>query len=192
MIKRRLSNGSIALIKYLLSDERISDKVLDNAKDKAKYKSISIREDGVIVLGKTSSHWWNQLIACQDKIPFNDFALKVWDALVNLSSGMNNVALEKGLSTEIANLSQREGDYDGLVHRLVDCYEHVCNNKGNQSLEGDPGKSGLNGAFAAPTQVPNDIVININGVKKKVVPFKDSAGDKWIDVAFGVTDVNIR
>lgn len=191
-MKHRLSNGSIALIKYLLSDERISDKVFNNAKDKAKYKSISIREDGTIVLGKTGCHWWNQLLACQDKIPFNDFALKVWDALVNLSTGGNSEALEKGLSTEIANLSQREGDYDNLVHRLVDCYEHVCNNKGKLPLAGGSEKSDLEGTLEKRINVPNDIIINVDGVKKKTLSFNDSFGDKWIDVVVGVTDVNIR
>lgn len=191
-MKHNLSPSSIALIKYLLSDERISDKVFNNTKDKAKYKSITIREDGMIILGKTSCIWWNQLISCQDKIPFNDFALKVWDALVNLSTGENSRALEKGLSTEIANLAQREGDYDNLVHRLVDCYEHVCNNKGKLPLEGGSEKSDLEGTLEKRIAVPNDIVINIDGVQKKVLSFNDSFGDKWIDVKVGVTGVNIR
>lgn len=191
-MKHRLSNGSITLIKYLLSDERISDKVFNNTKDKAKYKSISIREDGTIILGKTSCLWWNQLLACQDKIPFNDFALKVWDALVNLSTGSNSEALERGLSTEIANLSQREGEYDNLVHRLVDCYEHVCNNKGKLPLAGGSEKSDLEGTLTKHINVPNDIIINIDGVKKKTLSFNDSFGDKWIDVNVGVTGVTVH
>lgn len=192
MSKRLLSQGSIALMKYLLSDSRISDKVFDNTEDKTKYKSITIRENGTIVLGKTSYIWWNQLLSCQNKIPFNDFALKVWDALVNLSTGVNGVALENGLSTEIAKLSQREGEYDILIKRLVDCYEHVCNNKGDSPLEGGSVKSEPKIAHINRIQVPDSIVINVNGVKSKVIPFKDSAGDKFVDIEYGVTGVMIK
>jgi len=192
MSKRLLSQGSVALMKYLLSDTRISDKVFDNAEDKTKYKSITICENGTIVLGKTSCLWWNRLLACQNKIPFNDFALKVWDALVNLSTGVNGVALEKGLSNEIAKLSQREGDYDALIKRLVDCYEHVCNNKGDSSLEGGSVKSEPKIARTNRIQVPENIVINVNGMERKVIPFRDSAGDKFVDIEYGVTGVVIK
>lgn len=192
MAKKLLSQGSIALMKYLLSDTRISDKVFDNAEDKTKYKSITIRENGTIVLGKTNSTWWNQLLSCQNKISFNDFTLKVWDALVGLSTGANSVALENGLSTEIANLSQRKGEYDILIKRLVDCYEHVCNNKGDSPLEGGSVKSEPKIARMKSIQVPDSIVINVNGVKSKVIPFRDSAGDKFIDIEYGVTGVIVK
>lgn len=192
MAKKLLSQGSIALMKYLLSDTRISDKVFDNAEDKTKYKSITIRENGTIVLGKTNSTWWNQLLSCQNKISFNDFTLKVWDALVGLSTGANSVALENGLSTEIANLSQRKGEYDILIKRLVDCYEHVCNNKGDSPLEGGSVKSEPKIARMRSIQVPDSIVINVNGVKSKVIPFRDSAGDKFIDIEYGVTGVIVK
>ena len=192
MAKGTLSKSSVLLMKYLLSDTRISDKVFNNQKDKSKYKSVSIREDGSILLGKTSYPFWNQLLSCQIEIPFNDFALKVWDALVNLSTGGNSEALERGLSTEIANLSQREGDYDNLVHRLVDCYEHVCNNKGKLPLAGGSEKSDLEGTLTKHINVPNDIIINIDGVKKKTLSFNDSFGDKWIDVNVGVTGVTVH
>ena len=192
MSKRLLSQGSVALMKYLLSDTRISDKVFDNAEDKTRYKSITICENGTIVLGKTSCLWWNRLLACQNKIPFNDFALKVWDALVNLSTGVNGVALEKRLSTEIAKLSQREGDYDTLIKRLVDCYEHVCNNKGDSPLEGGSVKSEPKIARTNRIQVPENIVINVNGKERKVIPFRDSAGDKFVDIEYGVTGVVIK
>ena len=192
MAKRILSKSSVSLIKYLLCDTRISDKVFDNSKDKSQYKSISIREDGTIVLGKTPYLFWNQFLACQIKIPFNDFALKVWDALVNLSIGNNSVALEKGLSTEIAKLSQRDGDYDAVVKRLVTCYEHVCNNKGDVPFEGGSVKSELKHTSVNRVEVPDKIVINVNGMERKVIPFRDSAGDKFIDIEYGVSGVKIH
>lgn len=192
MAKGTLSKSSVLLMKYLLSDTRISDKVFNNQKDKSKYKSVSIREDGSILLGKTSYPFWNQLLSCQVEIPFNDFALKVWDALVNLSVGDNSVALEEGLSTEIAKLSQRNGDYDLVVKRLFDCYEHVCNNKDEASSAGDSVKSELESRFVNGTNVPKNIVINVNGMERRVIPFRDSAGDKFIDIEYGVSDVTVH
>jgi hypothetical protein len=192
MAKGTLSKSSVLLMKYLLSDTRISDKVFNNQKDKSKYKSVSIREDGSILLGKTSYPFWNQLLSCQIEIPFNDFALKVWDALVNLSVGDNSVALEEGLSTEIAKLSQRNGDYDLVVKRLFDCYEHVCNNKDEASSAGDSVKSELESRFVNGTNVPKNIVINVNGMERRVIPFRDSAGDKFIDIEYGVSDVTVH
>ena len=192
MAKGTLSKSSVLLMKYLLSDTRISDKVFNNQKDKSKYKSMSIREDGSILLGKTSYPFWNQLLSCQIEIPFNDFALKVWDALVNLSVGDNSVALEEGLSTEIAKLSQRNGDYDLVVKRLFDCYEHVCNNKDEASSAGDSVKSELESRFVNGTNVPKNIVINVNGMERRVIPFRDSAGDKFIDIEYGVSDVTVH
>lgn len=192
MAKGTLSKSSVLLMKYLLSDTRISDKVFNNQKDKSKYKSVSIREDGSILLGKTSYPFWNQLLSCQIEIPFNDFALKVWDALVNLSVGDNSVALEEGLSTEIAKLSQRNGDYDLVVKRLFDCYEHICNNKDEASSAGDSVKSELESRFVNGTNVPKNIVINVNGMERRVIPFRDSAGDKFIDIEYGVSDVTVH
>lgn len=192
MAKGTLSKSSVLLMKYLLSDTRISDKVFNNQKDKSKYKSVSIREDGSILLGKTSYPFWNQLLSCQIEIPFNDFALKVWDALVNLSVGDNSIALEEGLSTEIAKLSQRNGDYDLVVKRLFDCYEHVCNNKDKASSAGDSVKSELESRFVNGTNVPKNIVINVNGMERRVIPFRDSAGDKFIDIEYGVSDVTVH
>ena len=192
MAKGTLSKSSVLLMKYLLSDTRISDKVFNNQKDKSKYKSVSIREDGSILLGKTSYPFWNQLLSCQIEIPFNDFALKVWDALVNLSVGDNSVALEEGLSTEIAKLSQRNGDHDLVVKRLFDCYEHVCNNKDEASSAGDSVKSELESRFVRSTKVPENIVINVNGMERRVIPFRDSAGDKFIDIEYGVSDVTVH
>ena len=192
MAKGTLSKSSVLLMKYLLSDTRISDKVFNNQKDKSKYKSVSIREDGSILLGKTSYPFWNQLLSCQIEIPFNDFALKVWDALVNLSVGDNSIALEEGLSTEIAKLSQRNDDYDLVVKRLFDCYEYVCNNKDEASSAGDSVKSELESRFINGTNVPKNIVINVNGMERRVIPFRDSAGDKFIDIEYGVSDVTVH
>ena len=185
---------SVSLIKVLLAEPKIAEKVMENHADKDKYKICTVREDGLIILGKTSFRWWNQLIGCQDKIPFEAFALRVWDALVDLSSGLNNTAITEGLSKEIAKKAQREAEYDWVVNRLFDVARHVCQ---NGLLAGEPNISAENhgnGATRKVVGVPSSqgIVININGTTKKVIPFVDSIGDPLIDLEFGITNVHCR
>lgn len=125
---------------------------------------------------------------CQDKIPFESWALKVWDALIDISSGNNAKALSKGLSTEIAEKAQREGEYAWVIRRLVDCYEHVCNNKKSEpSSAEDLGKSGPRVAERASCNDNHDIIVNVNGVKRKVINLTDSIGDPFIDIVFEPT-----
>lgn len=51
-MKRILDESSVALISYLMSVPEISDKVLNDQKNKDKYKFYTIRTDGTIVFGK--------------------------------------------------------------------------------------------------------------------------------------------
>lgn len=189
-MKRILDKSSVALISYLMSITEISDRVLNDKQEKDKYKFYTVREDGTIIFGKafllseSFSRFWCQLIGCQDKIPFESFALKVWDALIDLSKGSNAEALLNGLSTEIAEKAQRKGEYTWVVKRLYDCYEHVCNNKGEASSEGDPGKSGPRVVNVVKPSRPDNIIINVNGVQKKVLNISDSIGDPMIDLVF--------
>lgn len=193
-MKRILDESSVALISYLMSVPEISDKVLNDQKNKDKYKFYTIRTDGTIVFGKVFllstgfSKFWCQLLNCQDKIPFESWALKVWDALIDISSGNNAKALSKGLSTEIAEKAQREGEYAWVIRRLVDCYEHVCNNKKSEpSSAEDLGKSGPRVAERASCNDNHDIIVNVNGVKRKVINLTDSIGDPFIDIVFEPT-----
>lgn len=172
--------ASKLLMQVLMTDPKISEKILNNTNDVDKYKICTIRDDGTIVLGKTSVRWWNQLLNCQDKIPFDSFALKVWDALVDMSSGLNNKAILNGLSIEIVKKSVRKHEYDNVVHRLYDCWTHVAQKSAGfqQALspEGGPGSAQdcLEGINTRSKQ--REIVININGTKK-TIPFIDSVGD---------------
>lgn len=172
--------ASKLLMQVLMTDPKISEKILNNTNDVDKYKICTIRDDGTIVLGKTSVRWWNQLLNCQDKIPFDSFALKVWDALVDMSSGLNNKAILNGLSIEIVKKSVRKHEYDNVVHRLYDCWTHVAQKSAGfqQALspEGGPGSAQdcLEGINTQSRQ--REIVININGTKK-TIPFIDSVGD---------------
>ena len=117
-MEKLVSDASKLLMQVLMTDSKVSVKILDNADDAEKYKICTIQDNGTIVLGKTSVRWWNQLLGCQDKIPFDSFALKVWDALVDLSSGLNNKAILNGLSIEVVKKSVRTKDYDYVVRRL--------------------------------------------------------------------------
>ena len=193
-MKRILDSSSVALMSYLMSVSEIAEKVLNDNKDKDKYKFYTIRADGTVVFGKTFllsqsfSKFWCQLLNCQDVIPFESWALKVWDALVDLSRGKNAEALSKGLSTEIAEKAQREGEYAWVIRRLVDCYEHVCNNKsGELPSEGGRGKSGPQVITRVAEQKDRDLVIKVNGVKRKVINLTDSIGDPFIDIVLEPT-----
>ena len=65
-----------------------------------KYKMYTIQENGDIVLGETKCNFWNRLIGCQRTIPFESFALKVWEALMNLSTGLNQKAIARLFAKE--------------------------------------------------------------------------------------------
>lgn len=183
------------LIQVLLTDPKIQERVFDNAKDVSKYKICDIREDGTIVLGKTSVRWWNQLLNCQDKLTFESFALKVWDVLVDQSSGINNEAIMKGLSQEIILNSVRNKDYNYVVHRLYDCWTHVAQKSAGYQQPASPaggsvvGDQGSERIIHVPIERPQQININVNG-KNHVIPFVDSVGDTMnLGLEFGITGV---
>ena len=164
-----------------MTDPKVSEKILENANDKDKYKNCSILDSGTIILGKTSYLWWNQLIGCQDKISFDSFALKVWDALVDMSSGLNNKAILNGLSLEIVKKSIRSKDYDWVVRRLFDCWSHVAQKSaGYQKIETSAEGKGLEPHLLDESIFggPREINIRINGIQK-TIPFIDSIGDKF-------------
>lgn len=192
-MKALVSNREILLIQLLLTDSKISECVFENAKDKEKYKICDIREDGSIVMGKTSCRWWNQLLNCQDKLTFEAFALKVWDALVDQSSGFNNEAIINGLSHEIIMNSVRSKDYKYVVSRLFDCWRHVAQKSDGYQKPAVPEGTSVvrnQGSTCVPVlNEPRQIVINVDG-RKKVIPFIDSIGDELnLCLEYGVTDV---
>jgi hypothetical protein len=189
-----ISHASKLLIQVLLTDSKISEKVLENSTDADKYKSCMIQDNGTIVLGKTSVHWWNQLLSCQDKIPFDSFALKVWSALVDMSSGLNNRAILDGLSIEVVKSSVREKKYDYVVKRLYDCWTHVAQNSaGYQSPVFPAGSRGTAQDQVIVTNKSNasrNIVIKVGGIEK-TIPFVDSIGDP-LRVGLDVGVIGIR
>ena len=176
-------------MRYLLEDEQIHDKVLNDSKNKDKYKTCTIYEDGTVVLGRTSITFLNQLLACQDKIPFEAFALRVWDALVAMSTGENSIALQENLSTEIAKLAQREGEYNTLVTRLANAYDFICNNKpgSNGTSAGEGGTASMFGPVLS-----DSLRRKLNSQVNMRYVVKDAIGDDFIDMNYVLTNIKVH
>ena len=178
------------LIGILLLDSKISEKLFENSADKSKYKICSVRDDGAVVMGKTRYRFWNQLINAQDVFPFESFALKVWDALVDSSSGVNNKAIINGLSHEIVMKAIRDKNYDWVVNRLFDCWKHVAQKSDGYQKPEDPEGSRRNGQgrVVISNNEPQEIVLNING-RRKYIPLVDAKGEPMhITAEVGIVD----
>ena len=185
MERRILTKASILQMRYLLEEEKISNKVYNNLKDKDRYPLCTICVDGTIILGKTKYHFINQLLSCQDKIPFESFSLRVWDALVELSAGENTIALKENLSIEIAKKAIVEGDYNGLVKKLVLCYEHVCNKKpiSNETSADAGGEA---------STIDEGVITIVDGNRRRMIKVKDDIGDSLFDLVYDLKSVRFR
>lgn len=193
-MKQSLSPGAIFLMHHLMTNETISNKVKAAAEKGKTYVTYTIRKDGIVILGETKYPFWNQLVGCRFKLTFKSWALAVWDALLDLSAGGNATAIERGLSVEIAQKAQRVEDYEWVVKRLYDCYEHVCNNKGNGvSSEGDQGKNGSNASQGRTVICNNEpVTININANNlRKTLRFPDATGRASLNFDLGVVGVRV-
>lgn len=182
------------LMNILMNDIKIASKLLPESSDdkKKSYPIIDISQDGTVTLGETKFRMWNNLVKCQVKIPFAKWALCVWDALIDMATGENREALQKGLSQEIAERAQREGEYDWVVARLYNCYCFVCDNRSDVlSPEGGPEKSGRKviNVEKIRTEQPVNINVNFNG-RTKTLRFPDSMGNAHLEVEMGVVGVN--
>lgn len=191
MNAKSLSPTSLNLMGYLISNETIANKVRAAGKEGKSYSIIDFSDTGEVMLGETKTRWWNKLIGCQYPLTFEAFSTCVWDALVDLSTGDNQEALLKGLSKEILIQAQREKKYDYIIERLVDCYRHVCNKKGDQPLEGGRGKSGHNGTTCEEHHDNVNVNVNFDG-HRKTFRFPDSMNAANLVVEVGVTGVSVE
>lgn len=189
-----VSSTSKSFIQSMLTDTKIKERITENTKKRDKYRVIDILDDGNIVLGETPVRFWNRLIGCQTVIPFESFALKIWDALVDLSSGINNEAITEGLSREIVMKSMRNKDYNWVIHRLFDCWLHVANKSLGFTESGSPeGEQVLRALDGNQIGVVRDrkIVLSING-EERVLPILDSIGDPLrVGLKYGITGVTV-
>lgn len=183
-----LSEKSKKLVGMLLLEPQIKATVFEKLDHIDKYKMYTIMDNGDVVLGETKVQWWNKLIGCQRTVSFVDFALKVWEALVNLSTGVNQTAIIEGLSREIVMKAVKEKSYDWVVERLYDVATKVAQkSKITDGVGADPEGSRVQGPrLNAERNYPENLVININGSKKKVLSFKDCIGDPLIEIEYGI------
>ena len=192
-MKKPLEKGAIKVMEFLMCDTTINNKVMSSGEEGVSYSRFDIRDNGVVVLGETKSRFWNQLIGCQCKLPFEKWALAVWDALVDLSVGGNAKAIEEGLSAEIAKKAQRSENYEWVVKRLYDCYAHVCNNKGeNMPSEGGRDVKGSDVNLREVYVNGEPITININASNfNKRLRIPDATGRHYLNFGLGVVDVKV-
>lgn len=194
MEKKLLSDTSIDLISYMLRNETIRNKVMSAGEEGETYVAIRVSNSGIITLGKTSVWWWNRLVKCQFPLTFHAFASAVWDALVDLSAGGNKEALQKGLGREIMDRAQREKDYDWVVKRLQECYDHVCNNKSGADVEASREKSGPSVARVVRENSDTTVNVNVNidGKTHKKVRIPDATGRAFLACELGITGVHVE
>lgn len=192
-MEKLLSEDSIALVGYMLNNETIRNKVYSAGEEGETYTAIRVSDSGIVTLGKTKVWWWNRLLKCQFPLTFHQFASAVWDALLDLSAGGNQKALEEGLGKEIMKRAQREKDYNWVVKRLQECYDHVCNNKGGAPIEVGREKSGPSVANVVHTQDnPVTVNVNIDGKTHRKVRIPDATGQAFLTCELGVTDVHVE
>lgn len=193
MNKKTLTNISIAKIGMLMLNEHIAGKVKLAGKEGRSYKTFRVNDNGIISLGETNYWFWNQLIGCKFDLTFESWALAVWDALVGLSKGNNAIAIEEGLSVEIAKKTKREAEYNWVVDRLFEVFEHFCNNKdGGASLEGGPGKSGPSVIVEkAVNDQPTIVNVNLPNMKR-TFRFPDATGQAFLNLDMGIVGVSVE
>lgn len=192
-MKKSVSDGAKALMWYLMYEPTIRNKVLNAGETGKTYVSIKISDKGTVTLGETKYWFWNQLIGCQVKLPFEKWALTVWDALIDLSTDGNATALEEGLSVEIAKKAQRAEDYEWVIKRLYDCYEHVCNNKesGSPSAGGRGDKDSRMTRNVIVNGEPVTINIHAENMRKSI-KIPDATGRASLRFDLGVVGVRVE
>lgn len=122
------------LVELLLREPKIREKVKRGLKPQARdYAYCKIDEENArIYFGKYSwsgfSGFWNNLIKCCDHISFEDFFLRTWDALVDLTVGMPaHEAVLEGLSRETLLRGIHQKEYNWIVDRFFDVCRHLTN-----------------------------------------------------------------
>lgn len=190
-MSKALSKDAICLMHLLMNNETINKKVELAPGEGKSYARFDIQSSGIVTCGETRFRFWNQLLGCQRKLSFESWALAVWDALIDLSTGGNATALEEGLSTEIAKKAQREENFEWVVKRLYDCYEHVCNGN-NAPSAGGRDKNGSSVITRELHVAGEPITININAQDfRRSVRIPDSTGRHFLNFGLGIVDVKV-
>lgn len=128
----RNKKASVAdLIMLLLREPKIQEKVISSLDPKARdYNNIEVNEQTKrIRFGKYSwggfGGFWNNLIKCCDHISLDDFIIKVWDALVEMTAGTEaHEAVLEGLSRETLLQGIHSQD-TAILQRFFDVCRHL-------------------------------------------------------------------
>lgn len=123
--------GAEDLIGYLLKEPKIRQKVLSSLKPQARSYTEHhiVPEEERIYFGKYAfsgfSGFWQNLIKCFDHISFDDFYIKVWDTLLEMSTNpVVNEAIREGLSREVLLQGIHAKDQN-ILHRFFDVCRHL-------------------------------------------------------------------
>lgn len=123
--------GVKGLISALLEEPKILKAVCNSLNAQARnYTQYRINEsEERIYFSKYSwggiSGFWNKLIGCYDHITFDDFYLKVWNALLEMSTNpIAHEAIAEGLSREVLLQGIHAKDMN-ILHRFFDVCRHV-------------------------------------------------------------------
>lgn len=190
--KGSLSLKSCDLIHALLKEPKIYDRVTAPIKDRERYKKVQIiAENGLIQLGKYSwtgfGAFWNNLIKCKKDISFEEFALRVWDALVDMTAGTDaGEPVLEGLGRETLMEGIRNKRWDWLVDRFFDICRHLTDS-GYWSTIGTP-KPQVNANANRRNSNRNDqVVITVAEHAPRSFKVVDAIGDvfeildvKWV------------
>lgn len=119
------------LIGLLLEEPKILQKILLSLKPQARtYTAFHTEPDEKrIYFGKYSwsgfGGFWNRLIKCCDHISYDEFYIRVWDALLEMTTNpIAHKAIMEGLSKEVLLQGIHAGD-EKILQRFFDVCRHV-------------------------------------------------------------------
>ena len=174
-----LSKKSCDLIRALFNEEKIWKKITENLNGNGSYIHVDINpKNGNMMFGKYGwsglSGFWNRLIKCSDKISFSDFAIKTWDALVDMTVGTAaHQAVLEGLSREVLMTAIRDKDYDWIVDRFFDIDRHLVD-AGYWKTQG----KAVEERYTRRQEQPDSVVVTV-GERRPTVAMKvvDAVGE---------------
>lgn len=190
--KGSLSPKSCDLIMALLKEPKIYDRVTAPIKERERYKKIQIiSENGLIMLGKYSwsgfGGFWNNLIKCKKDISFEEFALRVWDALVDMTAGTTaGEPVLEGLGRETLMEGIRNKRWDWLVDRFFDICRHLTDSSYWKTI-GTPKPQIPNNVRNVHRNTDEEVVITVAEHAPRSFKVVDAIGDvfeilnvKWV------------
>lgn len=122
--------------------------------------------------------FWNNLIKCKKDISFEEFALRTWDALVDMTAG--TAAAEpvlEGLGRETLMEGIRAKRWDWLVDRFYDICRHLTAD-GYWKTTGTPSHNNQRRRVVQTADNNNDeVVIQVSKTKPKTLKVIDAIGD---------------